>query len=125
VPGAALFLGIDHTAIATGDTAKGIAFYRGIGLRVAGGSENYGPEQERLNAVPGAHLRITTMRADEGPGVELLEYLAPKTGRPMPADERSDDLVHWRTTMSADGVSGSCAVRDPDGHVMEVHEKRP
>ena len=32
------------------------------GLRVAGTSENHGPEQERLNNVFGARLRITTLR---------------------------------------------------------------
>ena len=44
-------------------------------MRVAGESENYGPEQERLNNVFGAHLRITALRAASGPGIELLEYL--------------------------------------------------
>jgi catechol 2,3-dioxygenase-like lactoylglutathione lyase family enzyme len=123
--GDALFLGIDHTAIATGDTDASLAFYvNRLGLRVAGGSENYGPEQERLNDVPGAHLRITTLRADGGPGVELLEYLAPKTGRLAPSDERADDLSHWRTTLFAPGVGEPRTLRDPDGHVMEIHDER-
>jgi catechol 2,3-dioxygenase-like lactoylglutathione lyase family enzyme len=48
----ALFLGIDHTAIAVSDTRNSHAFYRdGLGLAVAGESENYGPEQEHLNMV--------------------------------------------------------------------------
>ena len=77
-----VFLGIDHTAIAVGDTAASLTFYRDrLGLRVAGGSENYGPEQERLNNVPGAHLRISTLRAAAGPGIEFLEYLSPCDGR--------------------------------------------
>src|ERR1044072_5083280 len=39
-----VFLGIEHTAIAVGDTKKSLAFYRGqLGFRVAGASENYGP----------------------------------------------------------------------------------
>jgi catechol 2,3-dioxygenase-like lactoylglutathione lyase family enzyme len=121
-PSASLFLGIDHTAIASGDTRASLAFYvRRLGLHVAGGSENYGLEQERLNAVPGAHLRITTLRADDGPGVELLEYLAPRTGRAMPSDEQAEDLIHWRTTMFADGIDGLRSLRDPDGHLMELH----
>jgi catechol 2,3-dioxygenase-like lactoylglutathione lyase family enzyme len=123
-PGDALFLGIDHTAIVSQDTGASLAFYVGsLGLRVAGGSENYGPEQERLNAVPGAHLRITTLRAGEGPGVELLEYLAPRTGRSMPSDERPDDLIHWRTTLFADGIDSPRSLRDPDGHLMEMHPR--
>jgi catechol 2,3-dioxygenase-like lactoylglutathione lyase family enzyme len=122
--GDAVFLGIDHTAIAVADTEASVAFYvRHLGFRVAGGSENWGPEQERLNNVPGAHLRITTLRTDEGPGVELLEYLFPRTGRPMPADERADDLIHWRTTLFADGARSPFALRDPDGHAMEIYPR--
>ena len=60
----ALFLGIDHTAIVVADTARSLACYHdALGLIVAGESENWGPEQERLNDVPGARLRITTLRA--------------------------------------------------------------
>jgi catechol 2,3-dioxygenase-like lactoylglutathione lyase family enzyme len=57
-----IFLGIDHTAIVVGDTERSLRFYRDIlGLRVAGESENWGPEQERLNNVFGARLRITAL----------------------------------------------------------------
>ena len=73
-----LFLGIDHTAIVISDTDASLRFYRDVlGLQVVGESENYGPEQERLNNVFGARLRITSLRAASGPGVEFLEYLAP------------------------------------------------
>ena len=59
-----LFLGIDHTAIAAGDTGRSLAFYRDhLGLHVVGMSENWGIEQDRLSGVPGAHVRITTLRA--------------------------------------------------------------
>jgi catechol 2,3-dioxygenase-like lactoylglutathione lyase family enzyme len=95
-----LFLGIDHTAIVVADTDRSLAFYRDVlGLAVAGGSENHGEEQERLNNVFGARLRITTLRAPAGPGIELLEYLAPRDGRPTPADLRSNDIAHWQTTV--------------------------
>src|SRR6266581_2131876 len=54
-----LFLGIDHTAIVVSDTDKSLAFYRDVlGMRVAGESENHGPEQEHLNQAFGARLRI-------------------------------------------------------------------
>jgi hypothetical protein len=83
-PGSRLFLGIDHSAIVVTDTDASLAYYRDtLGLKVVGGSENYGVEQERLNNVFGARLRITALRAGYGPGVELLEYLAPRTGRPI------------------------------------------
>ncbi|TMB06513.1 MAG: VOC family protein, partial [Deltaproteobacteria bacterium] len=76
-----LFLGIDHTAIVTGDTDSSLGFYRDLlGLQVKSESENYGTEQEHLNSVFGARLRITALRARSGPGIELLEYLAPRDG---------------------------------------------
>jgi catechol 2,3-dioxygenase-like lactoylglutathione lyase family enzyme len=148
-----LFLGIDHTAIAVSDTDVSLKFYRDLlGLRVAGESENYGTEQEHLNNVFGAHLRITALRAPTGPGIELLEYLSPRDGRPIPADERANDLVHRETmllTQDADVAalklraakvtfvsSGVVAnhmekiefakaflVRDPDGHAVEIAAK--
>ncbi len=97
-----LFLGIDHTAIVVSSTEASLHFYRDLlGLRVVGTSENYGTEQEHLNNVFGAHLRITTLRAAQGPGVEFLEYLAPRTGRPSPADSSPNDLWYWQINFRA------------------------
>lgn len=152
--GGKLFLGIDHTAIVVGDTEASLKFYRDVlGMRVAGESENYGTEQEHLNNVFGARLRITTLRASAGgPGVEFLEYLAPRTGRACPPDEQANDLCHWQTrlvvgkTKSAAqvlldnkyifvspgvvdlgrvelGFAMGFLVRDPDGHVLQLVER--
>jgi catechol 2,3-dioxygenase-like lactoylglutathione lyase family enzyme len=148
-----LFLGIDHTAIVVSDTEASLKFYRDVlGMTVVGGSENYGTEQEHLNNVRGARLRITSLHATGGGiGVEFLEYLAPCDGRPAPADKRANDLLHWQTgliTENTDGLAelllrgsysfvsdgltalpGSALgfrrgflVADPDGHVMRVAE---
>jgi catechol 2,3-dioxygenase-like lactoylglutathione lyase family enzyme len=152
-PSDKLFLGIDHTAIAVGDTDGSLRFYRDLlGMRVTGESENYGTEQEHLNNVFGAHLRITALRSDSGPGIELLEYLAPREGRPFPADEHANDLVHRHTVLvtgDADAAaktlrdkgtvfvssgvvtdshgqlrfSKAFLVRDPDGHALAIIEK--
>jgi catechol 2,3-dioxygenase-like lactoylglutathione lyase family enzyme len=148
-----LFLGIDHTAIVISDTESSLRFYRDtLGLRVAGESENYGPEQERLNNVFGARLRITALRAATGPGVEFLEYLAPSDGRPYPADAKPNDLIHWQTNFlgihveqatarlrksrsafistgvvnvpdAKAGSRKSILVRDPDGHAVQIAER--
>lgn len=144
-----VFLGIDHTAIVVADTEASLTLYRDrLGMRVAGRSENYGLEQERLNNVAGAHLRITTLRAPAGPGVELLEYVTPRDGRPLPPDARANDLTHWQTRLtvaSADdartslrgwltplspavvtipgpglGVRRAFTGRDPDGHALLI-----
>jgi catechol 2,3-dioxygenase-like lactoylglutathione lyase family enzyme len=101
-----LFLGVDHTAIVVASTADSLRWYRDtLGMRVAATAENYGPEQERLNNVFGARLRITALRADEGIGVELLEYLAPRTGRPMPGDTLANDDWHWQLNFVRGGLS--------------------
>ena len=95
-----LFLGIDHTAIAVSDTEQALKFYRDfLGMTVVGESENYGPEQERLNNVFGARLRITGLKAETGPGIELLEYLAPSNGLPYPGSTDMNDLWSWRTRL--------------------------
>jgi len=95
-----LFLGIDHTAIVVSDTDASLAFYRDrLGLSVAGASDNYGTEQDHLNQVFGAHLRITALKGSSGPGIEFLEYLTPQGGRPAPSDLAANDLAHWQTTL--------------------------
>lgn len=115
----ALFLGIDHTAVVVADTDASLRFYRdALGLSIAGASENYGVEQEHLNNVFGARLRITALRAAHGPGVELLEYLAPRTGRPMPADTQSNDDWHWQVNVTAAVDAGDQAIRR--GHYRYV-----
>ena len=59
-----LFLGIDHTAIGIDQTSESLSFYQGkLQLQIGGNSENYGTEQEHLNQVFGARLRITGLRA--------------------------------------------------------------
>jgi catechol 2,3-dioxygenase-like lactoylglutathione lyase family enzyme len=149
-PSGRLFLGIDHTAIAVSNTESSLRFYRDVlGMRVAGESENYGTEQEHLNNVFGARLRITALRAAAGPGIEFLEYLTPRDGRPIPADERANDIVHRETVLIAldveaaaqnfsasktrfvssgvvvnpiqqSGTRKAFIVRDPDGHAIEI-----
>jgi catechol 2,3-dioxygenase-like lactoylglutathione lyase family enzyme len=117
-----LFLGIDHTAIAVSDTDRSLAFYRDrLGLRIVGNSENWGPEQEKLSGVAGADVRITTLRAAGGPGIELLHYLAPRDGSPMPRNASSDDL--WSTAIVLHGTGlppQSETLRDPDSHLIRV-----
>lgn len=124
-----LFAGIDHTAIVVNDTEASLAFYRDqIGLRVAGESFNYGTEQEHLNSVFGASLRITGLRAPDGPGIEFLEYLAPRDGKPYPPDSKPNDLWHWQTTLTtSDGPKRGNAglLRDPDGHAIQLISAPP
>ncbi len=99
-----LFLGIDHTAIAVSNTEESLKFYQNIlGMRVGGKSENYGIEQSKLNNVADAHLEITGLITDSGPGIEFLEYLSPRNGRSYPSDAKSTDLIHWVVEVSIQG----------------------
>ena len=120
-------------------------------LTLAGESLNHGTEQEHLNNVAGARLHISGLRAASGPGIEFLEYLTPRDGRPAPKDTRANDLWHWQTTLSttsAEAVArklnggrarmisrGVAAIadknfaftkgflaRDPDGHGLQFIE---
>jgi catechol 2,3-dioxygenase-like lactoylglutathione lyase family enzyme len=148
-----LFLGIDHTAIGISNTDASLKFYRdSLGLRKAGESENFGTEQEHLNQVFGAHLRITGMRATAGPGIEFLEYLTPRDGRARPMDIHANDIVNWQTMIATDdlaflvkklrdghvrfvspgimampkdkaGFSSGALVSDPDGHSILLIQK--
>ena len=146
-----LFLGIDHTAIVVANTSSSLEFYRDrLGFQIAGESENYGIEQERLNNIFGARLQITSLKPEAGPAVEFLEYLTPRTGRPFPFDARTNDLINWQTKLvtkkaidvwrSLNGalfispgvihITGNhlnfakgFLVRDPDGHVLQIVEQ--
>jgi catechol 2,3-dioxygenase-like lactoylglutathione lyase family enzyme len=103
-----LFLGIDHTAIGIASTAESLKFYRDLlGMRKAGESENFGNEQEHLNQVFGAHLQITAMRANQGPGIEFLEYLTPRDGRSIPDGTKSNDIAHWQTTIATSDLAAT------------------
>jgi catechol 2,3-dioxygenase-like lactoylglutathione lyase family enzyme len=115
-----LFLGIDHTAIGISNTEASSKFYRDLlGLRKVGESENFGTEQEHLNQVFGARLRITGMRAGSGPGIEFLEYLTPRDGRARPADIHANDIVHWQTMIAANDLD-ALAKKLRDVHVHFV-----
>jgi catechol 2,3-dioxygenase-like lactoylglutathione lyase family enzyme len=115
-----LFLGIDHTAIVVSSTQNGLSFYRDLlGLKFAGESINHGTEQEHLNNVAGARLRITGLRAQTGPGIEFLDYLAPRDGRPAPKDTRANDIWHWQTTLATANVAAAARkFRDRGGRIV-------
>ena len=151
-PGASDVVGVGNFSRIVANMDRAVAFYRDVlHMKVAGESENWGTEQEHLNNVFGARLRITSLTAGRGPAIELLEYLAPRDGRPYPSDAKANDLLHWQTRLaSADaeaaarelfdrrvtfvspgavtlqaalGFTKAFLVRDPDDHVMEVVQR--
>ncbi|MEH1890255.1 MAG: VOC family protein [Nostoc sp.] len=144
-----LFLGIDHSAIAISNTEQSLHFYRDLlGMQVDSRSLNWRPTQTRLDDLPGAKVQITALRpAQGGLGIELLDYLVPKKGRPIPSDWKSCDIarvqielvvndieqtieilrqngvqfVSSRIVQFAENTSPyqkGCVVKDPDGHAI-------
>jgi catechol 2,3-dioxygenase-like lactoylglutathione lyase family enzyme len=108
-PSNRLFLGIDHTAIAVGNSAASLSFYRDLlGMKVAGGSLNIGITQEYLDNVFGARVKVTAMvPTDAPPHVEFLQYETPPGGRPMPLDTMATDLWHWQTSLLVSDVQAA------------------
>lgn len=47
----------------------------------------------------------TPNAGNHSPAVELLEYLSPRNGRPMPRDTQANDLWHTQIHFAADQVS--------------------
>ena len=96
-----------------------------------------------FSGVPGARVRITSLRGRDGPGVEFLHYLVPANGRANPADARPEDLWHVETRfLSADleailgrlrsagievfpDAAGGVFLRDPDGHALRILPTQP
>lgn len=147
-----IFLGIDHTAISVSNSEASHKFYAHLlGLERKGESWNKGVEQEHLNNVEGALLHISGYRANEGPGIEFLQYIKPGPGKIYPADSKADDIWHWQTILVVDDAEKlyneflhssyrfvsdglvdlqngkgkhdkAFIIRDPDGHAMLMIE---
>jgi catechol 2,3-dioxygenase-like lactoylglutathione lyase family enzyme len=142
-----LFLGVDHTAIVVADTAISLAFYCDLlGMKLQQQSENSGLEQANLSGVTAPKVKISSLKASAGLGIELLEYLEPDDGRPIPIDTRPNDLWCWQTMVTwqdpiskfqqleaidfplsatvnpvskSDLGSSHCyPIQDPDGHII-------
>ncbi|SFU33305.1 Catechol 2,3-dioxygenase [Methylobacterium sp. 174MFSha1.1] len=136
-------LGLDHSAISVADTARSVAFYESLGLRVASRSLNTGPEQAHLDAVADPTVEVTGLGFPDGrpPHVELLCY---RGDLPRPtSDLAMNDVAATRLViaMADEGaLAAACAahagrlisggvgpqpgggadalLRDPDGHLV-------
>lgn len=135
------FLGIDHSAISVAVTERSVEFYEGLGLRRASGSINIGPEQDKLDDIAGALVKVTAMTPPiPTPHVELLCY-----GRGFDRElalPATNDVVATRLVLKVGSeaeLEALCAqnfstvlsdpvrfqdgalrvmLRDPDGHLL-------
>lgn len=137
----ALFLGIDHSAIAVADTARSLGFYQRVGFSIRSQTLNRGPEQDDLDGLGGATVDVTGLRLADAPrpNLELLRYRAPADASPL--DVRSNDVAATRLEIEAADMAATIAdlraadagfvspgeaslddgrtaalARDPDGH---------
>ena len=146
-----IFLGIDHSAIGISNTERSAGFYRDLlGMKIAYHTLNLGPTQEQLDGTAGAVVQVTGLRpvSTAGPGIEFLDYQAPRTDRATVADTQSNDLVCLELTLAVDDLSAvvarlhtasvafispdivefsngrrAAAVRDPDGHAVILDQE--
>jgi catechol 2,3-dioxygenase-like lactoylglutathione lyase family enzyme len=135
------YLGIDHSAISVADTERSVKFYERLGLRRTSGSLNIGPEQDKLDDIAGALVKVTAVApAITTPHVELLCYRGEfDRESALPA---TNDIAATRLVMrvpSEAALEGLCAqnpgttlsdpvrfehgrlrvmLRDPDGHFL-------
>jgi catechol 2,3-dioxygenase-like lactoylglutathione lyase family enzyme len=127
----AVFLGIDHTALAVRSLEASIAFYARLGFQLSDRSLNQGPEQARLDGLVDAVVDIATLLTpDAGPHIELLHYRSPASAHwreLAPGDIAATQtvLIALGTTppneASDQAISGK---PDPDGHLLRFTTSR-
>ncbi len=113
-PAGALFLGVDHTALAVADLAAAQSWYEARGFCEVGRSLNTGPEQDRLDGLDGVAVDIVALApAEAEPHLELLAYRTPPPAAPRAIGDR--DIAATRTLL----VGGASAI-DRDGHRLAL-----
>lgn len=141
-----LFLGIDHSAIAVADTQKSLQFYRGLfGKELEDSHLNRGEVQAALDNLQRATVRVSALQFPASAfGIELLDYVEPKTGRAVPNQWYERPVARMCLILGVDDLEASlarlqqagteivspeivefpricryergCLVSDPDGH---------
>lgn len=121
-------LGIDHAAITAASSTASVAYYRSLGFQVSAQTLNRGIEQDQLDGLDGAEVKVTALAAPGAapPHVELLCYR--NLHRPAPVVFASNDVaatrlvleVEERQTSSIPLGDGRFAARvhDPTGHAL-------
>jgi catechol 2,3-dioxygenase-like lactoylglutathione lyase family enzyme len=122
----AVCLGIDHSAISVRDSRRSIAFYAGLGLKVAARSLNSGPEQERLDGIPQSRVEVIAVAPRHAtPHIELLCYQS--AGPAAALTLRYNDvattrlvLEMWSEPATTTANSVARQLLDPDGHHLLI-----
>jgi catechol 2,3-dioxygenase-like lactoylglutathione lyase family enzyme len=145
---------IDHVGITVSDVDRSLSFYRDVlGLRVIADATLAEPEVADLLGLDSVELRIADLDSGDGRIVELIQYLEPK-GRLIVYESSDsatthiaftvDNLAAVRERLAREGATvvsrqpitinetggsfdGSIClyVRDPDGVILELVQRRP
>jgi catechol 2,3-dioxygenase-like lactoylglutathione lyase family enzyme len=145
---------IDHVGITVADVDRALGFYRDVlGLRVIADTTVAEPEVAELLGLDSVQLRIADLDSGDGRIVELIQYLEPKGRRIAYESSDSatahvaftiDDLDALRERLTGAGATivsrrpitisepggafdgAICLyVRDPDGVILELVQRRP
>jgi catechol 2,3-dioxygenase-like lactoylglutathione lyase family enzyme len=143
---AELTIGIDHSALSVSDPESSLVFYSCLGLNLRSRQINSGPEQDRLDGLPGVTVDVIGLSpaAQKTPHVELLRYQTPRGRSGDPARNAFDiadtklifqveGLVDLTRLLALAGFTASPVVelasaaraarlRDPDGHAILLIE---
>ncbi|MDQ8728254.1 VOC family protein [Bradyrhizobium sp. LHD-71] len=142
-------VGYDHTAIATMDVGRSVAFYTELlGFKVGARSLNTGVEQDRLDGLRDCQLDVVALEPASRvtPHVELLHYRRPP-GRTSTSEVRANDVASARQIHNVDDLDAlvgrletegvtfvspgmatlkdgrkAATIRDPDGHMIVLME---
>jgi catechol 2,3-dioxygenase-like lactoylglutathione lyase family enzyme len=109
---------IDHSAISVSNGKASIAFYQALGFAFNAAQENFGPEQDALDDIDGARVRVVSLHGAKAPNIELLAYDHP---HPRAAPSSPGDILATRLVLAApSGASPARLVEDPDGHLLQI-----
>ncbi|MEL7086433.1 MAG: VOC family protein, partial [Cyanobacteria bacterium J06597_1] len=100
---------IDHSAIAVSDTDKSLRFYRDL-LGLEGNTSNLQAEeaQSQLDGLSLARVWISPLKARNcNIGIELLDYVSPRTGRSIPSEWSIGHLSHTHVVFEVASVEDS------------------
>ena len=118
-----LSLGIDHSAIAVSDSARSIAFYEALGMRVAH-SRNSGFEQGRAEGVGKPDLSVTAMQPRQStPHLRLLQYRSRSNDQAVVVNDNdvaATRLAFEAAPSSCGGPAEKQTLTDPDGHRLLI-----
>jgi catechol 2,3-dioxygenase-like lactoylglutathione lyase family enzyme len=109
---------IDHSAISVSNADASVAFYQALGFAFNAAQDNFGPEQDALDDIVGARVRVVSLHGAKAPNIELLAYDHPQ---PRATPSSPGDILATRLVLAAPSERGSTGlVEDPDGHLLQI-----